>query len=92
MENLDSNYLFKVIGYNVKYYRNLYNLNKGKMTQENLAELVNVSTALIGNLESEKISQRISVFTLWKISQVLEVSVDKLIDVSNFRSRYQNPC
>ena len=92
MENFDSNYLFKVIGYNVKYYRNLYNLNKSKMTQENLAELVNVSTALIGNLESEKISQRISVFTLWKISQVLEVSVDKLFDDSNFRSRYQNPC
>ena len=90
MENLDSNYLFKVIGYNVKYYRNLYNLNKGKMTQENLAELVNVSTVLIGNLESEKISQGISVFTLWKISQVLEISVDKLFDDSNFRSRYQN--
>lgn len=90
MENLDSNYLFKVIGYNVKYYRNLYNLNKGKMTQENLAELVNVSTALIGNLESEKISQGISVFTLWKISQVLEISVDKLFDDSNFRSRYKN--
>lgn len=90
MENLDSNYLFKVIGYNVKYYRNLYNLNEGKMTQENLAELVNVSTALIGNLESEKISQGISVFTLWKISQVLEISVDKLFDDSNFRSRYKN--
>ena len=90
MENLDSNYLFKIIGYNVKYYRNLYNLNKGKMTQENLAELVNVSTALIGNLESKKISQGISVFTLWKISQVLEISVDKLFDDSNFRSRYQN--
>ena len=90
MENLDSNYLFKVIGYNVKYYRNLYNLNKGKMTQENLAELVNVSSALIGNLESEKISQGISVFTLWKISQVLEISVDKLFDDSNFRSRYKN--
>ena len=90
MENLDSNYLFKVIGYNVKYYRKLYNLNKGKMTQENLAELVNVSTVLIGNLESEKISQGISVFTLWKISQVLEISVDKLFDDSNFRSRYKN--
>ena len=82
--------MFKVIGYNVKYYRNLYNLNKGKMTQENLAELVNVSTALIGNLESEKISQGISVFTLWKTSQVLEISVDKLFDDSNFRSRYKN--
>ena len=90
MKDLKSDELFKIIGKNVKYYRKLYNLNKGKMTQENLAELVDVSTALIGNLESEKISQGISVVTLWKISQVLEISVDKLFDDSNFRSRYQN--
>ncbi len=78
MKNLKSDELFKIIGSNVKYYRKLYSLNKGKMTQENLAELVDVSTALIGNLESEKISQGISVVTLWKISQVLEVPIDKL--------------
>ena len=75
-------HLFKIIGKNVKYYRKLYNLNKGKMTQENLAELVDVSTALIGNLESEKISQGISVVTLWKISQALEVPIQKLFDDS----------
>lgn len=78
MKDLKSDELFKIIGKNVKYYRKLYNLNKGKMTQENLAELVDVSTALIGNLESEKISQGISVVTLWKISQALEVPIQKL--------------
>lgn len=67
MKDLNSDEIFNVIGQNVKYYRKLYNLNKGKMTQEKLAELVDVSTALIGNLESEKISQGISVVTLWKL-------------------------
>lgn len=52
------------------------------MTQENLAERVDVSTALIGNLESDKIYQGISVVTLWKISQALEVPIDKLFDAN----------
>lgn len=87
MKNLESDELFKIIGSNVKYYRKLYNLNKGKMTQENLAELVDVSTALIGNLESEKISQGISVFTLWKISKVLEVKIEDLFDNSRLKKK-----
>lgn len=86
MENLESVDLFKIIGHNVKYYRKLYNLKKGKMTQENLAELVDVSTALIGNLESEKIPQGISVYTLWKISQVLEVPIEKLFAENDFNN------
>ena len=56
------------------------------MTQENLAELVDVSTALIGNLESEKIPQGISVYTLWKISQVLEVPIEKLFAENDFNN------
>ena len=65
MEEKDSTELFKIIGKNVKYYRKLYNLKYGKMTQEDLAEIVDVSTALIGGLESDKIEQGISVYTLW---------------------------
>ena len=62
MEEITSAELFKVIGKNIKYYRKLYNLKIGKMTQEDLAEIVDVSTALIGGLESDKINQGISVF------------------------------
>lgn len=87
MKNLESDELFKIIGSNVKYYRKLYNLNKGKMTQEDLAELADVSTALIGNLESEKISQGISVLTLWKISRILEISVDDLFDDTKLKKK-----
>ena len=80
MSNVQSSELFKIIGKNIKYYRKLYNLEKGKMTQEKLAELTDVSIALIGNLESEKINQGISVFTLWKISKALEIPIENLFN------------
>ena len=83
MVNFESKDLFYIIGNNIKYYRKLYNLKKGKMTQAKLAELVNVSTALIGNLESENIEQGISVFTLWKISKALDVPIEKLFEDSS---------
>ena len=77
MDNLESTELYRLIGKNIKYFRKLYNLEVAKMTQEKLAELTDVSTALIGNLESEKISQGISVYTLYKISQVLDTPIEK---------------
>ena len=80
MANMQSSELFKIIGKNIKYYRKLYNLEKGKMTQEKLAELTDVSIALIGNLESEKIEQGLSVFTLWKISKALEIPIENLFN------------
>lgn len=87
MSDNEAKKLFKTIGKNIKYYRKLYNLKKGKLTQAELAEKANVSTALIGNLESEHIEQGISVYTLWKISQILEVPVEKLFDTSDFKTR-----
>ena len=80
MSNVQSSEFFKIIGKNIKYYRKLYNLEKGKMTQEKLAELTDVSIALIGTLESEKIDQGISVFTLWKISKALEIPIENLFN------------
>ena len=79
MKNLEAKKLFESLGRNVKYYRKLYNLNKGKMTQEDLAEAVDVCTALIGNLESENIEQGVSVITLVKLSKKLGVSIDDLL-------------
>lgn len=46
--------LFDVIGDNISYYRRLYSLEKEKMTQERLAEIIGISTSLIGGLESKK--------------------------------------
>ncbi len=68
--------LYTIIGNNIRYYRKLYSLNKKELTQEALAEIANVSTALIGNLESKKTYQGISIFNLYKISKILEVPIE----------------
>ncbi len=68
--------IYSIIGKNIRYYRKLYSLNKKELTQEKLAEIVNVSTSLIGNLESKKTYQGISVYNLYKISIVLEVPIE----------------
>lgn len=68
--------LYSIIGKNIRYYRKLYSLNKKELTQEALAEIVNVSTSLIGNLESKKTYQGISIFNLYKISKILEVPIE----------------
>ncbi len=69
--------LYAIIGKNIRYYRKLYSLNKKELTQENLAEIANVSTSLIGNLESKKTYQGISIYNLYKISNILEVPIEK---------------
>lgn len=52
------------------------NINKArlesKLTQEQLAECICVSSSLIRNIESKKVKQGISVQTLYKISIVLD--------------------
>jgi len=74
--------LNKHIGQKIKYYRELHNLGKSrkdKITQEKLAEMVNVSTGLIGSMESEKKDQGCSIYTLWKISKALNISIEKFV-------------
>lgn len=69
----------RIIGENIRYYRQLYNVGKGRkdrITQEKLSELAEVSTSLIGNMESESISQGVSLYTLYKISEILSVSIE----------------
>lgn len=68
--------LYSTIGKNIRYYRKLYSLNKKELTQEMLAEIANVSTSLIGNLESKKTYQGISIYNLYKISNILEVPIE----------------
>ena len=68
--------LYTIIWKNIRYYRKLYSLNKKEMTQEALAELANVSTSLIGNLESKKTTQGISIYNLYKISKILNVPIE----------------
>ena len=73
--------IFKIIGANVRYYRGLYNINhpKRRISQAKLAKMCNVSTGLIGSLETGKVLG-ISVPVLYNISQILGVSIDKFFE------------
>ena len=76
INDIDEKELYSIIGKNIRYYRKLYSLNVKDMTQEHLAEIINVSTSLIGNLESKKTYQGISVYNLYKISKILNVPIE----------------
>ena len=74
-EELDK--IYKMISKNVKYYR-LFNKSKyadenGKISQEKLAELCNVSRSLIANIESIKVKQTFSISVIASISKILNV-------------------
>ena len=73
--------IFKLIGANVRYYRGLYNLNhlNNRISQAKIAQMCNVSTGLIGSLETGKV-RGISIPVLWNISQILGVSIDKFFE------------
>ena len=75
----DENYIYYVIGQNLKKQRKL----KG-YTQEKLAEASNYALSFIGNLESDKVFQTISVGSLYHLSKVLGIHITDLFqDLSN---------
>ena len=72
--------LNELIGKNVKKYRLIHNANGGNMSQRELASIIGVSTSLIGALESRKMSQGIGMYNLYKISQTLNVPINKFFE------------
>ncbi len=68
------------IGKNIKKYRMLYSINYHNLTQKDLAEKVGVSVSLIGGLESRKSNGGISIYNLYKISEILNVPIDKFFE------------
>jgi transcriptional regulator with XRE-family HTH domain len=68
------------VGKNIRKYRLLYSATKHNLTQSDLAEKVGVSVSLIGCLESPKVKQGISLYNLYKISEYLNVPIDKFFE------------
>ncbi len=63
--------IYKMISKNVKYYR-LFNNSpyadeNGRISQEKLAELCNVSRSLIANIESVKVKQTFSISVMHRL-------------------------
>lgn len=80
---MEKDELFRIIGANIKYYRNKYNNEVAPMTQEILAEKANVSTSLIRSLESNKTNKGISIKNLYRISVILNVKINLLFEGVN---------
>ena len=67
--------IIKTIAYNVIKYRKLNNI-----TQEQLAIDIGVSPEFIRKFESTKGSEGLSLMSLYKISIVLNTSIDKFFE------------
>ena len=72
--------LNKIIGENIKKYRRKTFIDGKRLTQEKLAELINVSVSLISSLESNKSKKGISINNLYKISIVLNTPISKFME------------
>lgn len=63
------------IGYNIAYYR-----KHKKLTQEQLAEKLDISRQHLGAIEAPNIVRPISLDLLFNIADVLEIDVRLLLD------------
>lgn len=64
---------YNTLSYNIKFYRKV-----NKITQEQLAELSDLSTSYIKQIESGKEFKNLTLNSMLKISKALNVSIDKL--------------
>lgn len=77
---MEQDRLNKIIGKNIKKYRRKTFIDGKRLTQEKLAELINVSVSLISSLESNKSKKGISINNLYKISIVLNIPISKFME------------
>ncbi len=68
-------YEYTELGYNIAYYRKHRNL-----TQEQLAEMVNISRQHLGAIEAPNIVRPLSLDLLFSIAKALNVEPYKLFD------------
>ena len=64
------------LGLNIAYYR-----KKKKMTQEQLAELIEVSRTHISNIEATQMDKSLSLDVLFDIADALGVDVGALFEI-----------
>ncbi len=83
----DDRYIYEIVSKNIKYFR-LHNNSRyssfGRMTQEKLAELCDLSHSLISNIESSKVQQSFSLAVLYRIAQVLDVDIKEFFVKRDF--------
>lgn len=63
---------------NIKYYRKKYNLS-----QEKLAELADLSSSYIKQIESAKHFKNLTLYSIIKIAKALNVEITELFEKNN---------
>lgn len=71
----DNNKRYIEIGYNIAYYR-----KHKKLTQEQLAEKLDISRQHLGAIEAPNIVRPVSLDLLFNIADALEIDVRLLLD------------
>jgi len=75
LENIDFSMEFKKLGLKIAYFRKV----KG-YTQEELAEYMGVATSYIGAIEAPNMDKNISLTTLFRIANILDIPLWKFLD------------
>ena len=75
MHRNDENYVYYLVGQNLKKFRNQKNMSIVKF-----ARLCNYSEGFIKNIESPNYMQTFSVGTIWKFAEVLDIDIRDLFN------------
>ena len=75
MENLGFTNEFKKLGLKISYYRKLRGL-----TQEELSEKMDIATSYIGAIEAPNMNKPITLTTLFRIANLLDVPAYKFLE------------
>lgn len=73
---------YEKMGKNIAYTR-----NKNHLTQEQLAEKIDVSTVFISQIENAV--RKPSLETMYKLSEVLNTTIDVLVGNDNLQTKYE---
>lgn len=71
---------YNVLVNNIKYYRSIRDL-----TQEQLAELSDLSVSYIKQLESGKVFKNVSLITLSKLATAFHIEINELLKNENHK-------
>ena len=71
----NDNYYFDVIRKNIKKYR-----EKANLTQQELADKIDMSMNYIAKIESEKMQKSFSIVVLGRIADALEIDIKLLLE------------
>ena len=68
--NIDDEYYYRIIRYNIKKYR-----KEKKLTQQNLADMTDISREYICDIENESRNKHITIALLGRISEALNIDI-----------------